>query len=291
MIAYLQEFMTISQFPEEDQRILCEAYRRIESNPSAAEKMQTILSMYQEDMNCDFKQILLLSGQIAVACDLHPYTTDLLTLLCLTRHAKELYAERGLSEDLFYHTMLDLRYKLEECRVVKGICGTFVGGWYPIFFRLQIFTLGRLQFERRKSGITYEKGDIKITPETEVLGLHIPRTGTHLDQASCMESFAMAKEFFKEELGEHPIVLCNSWLLYPKQREFLPSHSNILKFMDLFEIYNWSYSSEVSDLWRIFDTTEQNPDRLPVKNSLHRAYVEYLKQGGRTGKGNGLRVL
>ena len=263
----------------------------VENTPSAAEKMETILSMYQESMECDFNKILSLSGQMTVECGLHPYTMELLTLLCLTRHAKELYAERELSDELFYHTMLDLRYKLEECHLVKGICGTFVGWWFPRFFQLRIFAFGRLQFEKRRSGITYEKGDVKVTPDTQILGLHIPRTGTRLDQESCLEAFAMAKEFFKADLGEHPIVLCNSWLLFPKHREFLPESSNILKFMDLFDIYGWHYTLERTDLWRFFDTDEQHPDRLPTDTSLRRAYVEYLKRGGRPGEGNGLRVL
>jgi hypothetical protein len=44
------------------------------------------------------------------------------------------------------------------------------------------------------------------------------------------------------------------------------------------------------DLWRLFDTDEKHPDRLPTNGSFRRAYVEHLKKGGRVGWGLGIKI-
>ena len=287
----LMRFMTEEGFSAEDRDVLCGAYHRIMAIPAARERLEAVVSMYQADIHCDYKQILSLSKEMARIGELHPYTVDLLCFLCLIPRAKEVYAARGLSEELFYHTMADLRYKLEECRVVKGICGSFVAHWFPGFFELKRFAFGRLQLETKEFGATYEKNGVCLTPDSTVLNAHIPRSGERLDEGRCLEAFAEAKEFFKDRLGDTPAVTCHSWILFPKNRELLPSSSNLVKFMNLFDIYDWHYTTENQDLWRFFDTDEQNPNRLPTDSSLRRAYVEYLKQGGRCGSGCGIRLL
>lgn len=291
MLNYLNTFMSKCAFPEEDREILCNAYRNIQSNPSASGKLLEILNLYEESIHCDYKRILELSKQIAAECELHPYTTDLLVFLCLLPQTERAYESKGFSKELFYHTMADLRYKLEECRIVKGICGSFVASWFPGFFELNRFTLGRLQFEILNFGFSYERNGVLLTPDTKVLNVHIPRDGTRLDRDRCLESFSMAKEFFKDQYGFIPAAKCHSWLLFPKNKELLSEHSNTVQFMELFDIFDWHYTLEKDDLWRFFDTDEQNPNRLPTDTHLRQVYVAYLKQGGRTGCGYGVRLL
>jgi hypothetical protein len=61
--------------------------------------------------------------------------------------------------------------------------------------------------------------------------------------------------------------------------------------MARFDIYRWGvHGGHSSDLWRLFDTKEMNPDRLPIDSSLRRAYVDHLKKGGKTGWGYGVIV-
>lgn len=291
MLSEIKEFMCRSRFSQNDQSVLCSAYERIRSCTAANKLLEEACSLYAEDVHCDYNYILTLSKEMADECDLHPYTVDLLVFLCLIPRAKEVYAEHGLSEELFYHTMADLRYKLEECRAVKGICGSFVAYWFQEFFELRRFAFGRLQFETKKFGFEYEKDGIKLMPDTTVLNVHIPRSGERLNEDDCLKAFAMAKEFFKDELGDTPAAMCHSWILFPKNKELLSGGSNLIKFMDLFDVFRWHYTTENQDLWRFFDTDEQNPERLPTDSSLHRAYVTYLKQGGRTGSGYGVRLL
>ena len=49
--------------------------------------------------------------------------------------------------------------------------------------------------------------------------------------------------------------------------------------------------NEGQDLWRLFDTIEANPDRLPADSSMRRAYITHLKKGGRVGWGAGVKIM
>lgn len=291
MKQYLERFFKDFEYPKEDAEFLLKAYDTVVSNDTANGLLESILKMYEENELCDFTKILELSQQIANATDIHPYTTDLLVTCCLTKHAWELYEKRGLDYNLFRDTMLDFRYKLEECKAVKGICGTFVAWWFDLFFQLKRFCFGRLQFEVIKFEHNYEKDGIVYTPDSLVLNTHIPRTGTPMDMDSCREAYERAKEFFKDELGEHPAAVCESWLLFPEHPNFLPAKSNILKFMAEYDIIDSGYNRSESELWRLFDTEEKNPNRLPTDSSLRRAYVDHLKANKRTGWGFGIKLL
>jgi len=59
--------------------------------------------------------------------------------------------------------------------------------------------------------------------------------------------------------------------------------------MSEYDIIDWGFN-EGQDLWRLFDTHEMNPDRLPSNGSLRRAYIEHLKRGGRVGWGFGVKI-
>ena len=44
------------------------------------------------------------------------------------------------------------------------------------------------------------------------------------------------------------------------------------------------------DLWRLFDTDEKDPEKLPADSSMRRAYVSHLKNGGNVGWGFGVLI-
>ena len=81
---------------------------------------------------------------------------------------------------------------------------------------------------------------------------------------------------------------CGSWLLYPPHYDFLPPQSNILKFMDCFDILRWEDADEFSDCWRVFASYKDLPPaELPRDTSLRRAFADRLIAGGKTGHGFG----
>ena len=189
--------------------------------------------------------------------------------------------------------MLDLKYKLDECHEVYGIWGSFVSDWFPGFFTLSRFALGRLQFEWDKLGRAYEGQGVSLPEGTRVVNMHIPRSGEPLSAALCDDAFARATAFYTPQLevGEPLVFVCSSWLLYPEHDRILPEKSNIRGFMSRFDICRrGTHGGNHPDLWRLFDTKEVNPDRLPTNTSLRRAYVDHLKAGGKTGWGFGVIV-
>lgn len=244
--------------------------------------------MYESSYMCDQGEICKISARVAEQLYINEYTTDLLIYICLTRHAKKVYEEHGISEEIYKNSMLDLKYKLEECKLVKGVIGTFVVSWFGGFFNLTRFALGRLQFEVIPFGKVYEKDGKRLSPESRVINVHIPRSGAPLTREACENAFAQAKTLFQNEVDSNIAFVCESWLLYPENRDILPKHTNTYKFMELFDIIDFKLYKNNDDLWRLFDTDERNPDRLPADSSMRRAYIEHLKCGGKTGEGYGV---
>ncbi|MBO5931364.1 MAG: hypothetical protein J6Q70_03915 [Clostridia bacterium] len=249
------------------------------------------MAAYRENIHLDYKEeIQQRSAQIATLVGLHTYTVDLLVYICLTRHLRELYLQKGIDVQIFQDSVRDLKWKLEECKIIKGICGSFVASWFPGFFRLERFALGRLQFEITTAQRDYEKKGIKLQKGiSRVINVHIPRTGRPMDKESCDASYAAARAFFADELGENCVFACGSWLLFPENKNIVPPTSNTYRFLCEYDVVDWGYN-EGQDLWRLFDTTETDPEKLPTNTSLRRAYAEHLKNGGKVGWGIGYKI-
>ena len=288
---YLVDFFDTFAYDAADAAYLLEAYDRIVANEKTAELWDRALAIYEENISCDGKEILNLAGEAARLLYLHEYTAELLIFICMSRRLKREYEVRGIDAEIFHNSMLDLKYKLDECKLVKGIVGSFVAFWFMGFFDLTRFALGRLQFEMVNFGHSYERNGLVLTPESRVINVHIPRTGTPLDEESCEEAFARAKAFFAKETGEVCAFVCSSWLLYPEHEEMLSHESNVYKFMKRFDVFRSGTSKARGDLWRLFDTDEKRWDKLPADTSLRRAYVEQLKKGGQVGWGYGVFSL
>ena len=289
MREYLNNFMQKWEYTNEDKEFLLNAFDKIWAKAEAKAEFERILGVYEANIKCDqYKEILVPAQNAGYLANVHKYTSGLLIYMCMTKHLKKLYEERGINDQIFYDSMLDLRYKLEECKVVRGMVGSFVAWWFPGFFDLTRFALGRLQFEVVKFGHNYDKNGIKLTPDSKVINVHIPRTGTPMDKESCDAAYAQAREFFKEEAGENCPFICHSWLLFPEHENILPKHTNVYRFFSEFDVFE-SGENEGDDLWRLFDTEDRNPNRLPTDSSLRRNYVEHMKKGGKLGWGLGVR--
>lgn len=126
----------------------------------------------------------------------------------------------------------------------------------------------------------------------KVINIHIPRSGEPLTQESCREAYLYAKQFWKDQVSQDPCpFVCHSWLLDPHFEEFLPKNSSTYRFFKSFDIYNSIPDKNRTSLWRLFDTMEQDPDKLPADTSMRRAFIDYLKNGGRLGMGSGVLLV
>ncbi|MBQ5746977.1 MAG: hypothetical protein IIV81_03455 [Clostridia bacterium] len=288
---YLIEFFKKCEYEKEDADYLLTAYDKISESTEARDVWLKALSLYDADVDCDFKALLEMAREAAEIVSIHPYTAELLLLCSMSRRLEKEYEKRGLSADMYYGGILDLRYKLEECKLIKGIVGIFVGFWLDRLFNVSRFMLGRLQFQIINFGHTYEKNGIKLNPESKVIDVHIARTGTPLDEESCDKSFALACEFFKGQTDIPTAFVCNSWLLYPEHEKMLSHNTNVYKFMSRFDIFRFGKDVGRENLWRLFDTDEKRWDKLPADSSFRRAYIEHLKNGGNVGWGHGIFIV
>ncbi len=291
MREYLIDFFKEFEYEDGDVQKLLRAYDTITENKSADKLFGEAMSAYEADIAMDYQaEIFKRTRKISEITGVHDYTVELLVFMCMTKHLKAVYSERGLDLQIFKDSVLDLKWKLEECKAVKGICGSFVSPWFCGFFNLTRFALGRLQFEIITTWQDYEKNGVKLERDkSRVINVHIPRTGTPLDKESCDKAYAQAREFFKEQVGENCPFVCYSWLLYPENKNILPPHTNTYRFMSEYDIIGWEINNG-DDLWRLFDTEEKNPDRLPADTSMRRCYIKHLKNGGRVGCGFGVKL-
>ncbi len=288
---YLLDFFLTFEYDEADSDLLLSVYDRIAGRDDTLAVWNEAIKIYERDKDCDFSLIISLAQDVAQRLDIHRYTTELLIFICLSAHLKELYIESNIDLGIYYNTMLDLKYKLWECKAVKGIVGSFVAFWFDRFFKLERFALGRLEFEVDRFGRHYERDGHTLTPDSYAINVHIPRTLTHLTPDSCDEAFSMAKSFFGDKVDDPTPFICHSWMLYPDNRYILPEDNNVHSFMSRFDIFEFADDPKIEDLWRLFDTDEKNPDLLVGDTRMKRAYIARLREGKPLGWGQGVFFL
>ena len=288
MKQYLIDFFKTQQYIPSDADYFLATYDSIQANETARGLWAEALALYDADVFCNYGDIIGKADRVAHMIGVHEYTADLLVFACMSKRLRKHYAERGIDEAIFQKSMEDLRYKVDECKLVYGIIGSFVAEWFAGFFNLTRFGLGRLQFEVIPFNATYEKDGHRLTPESKVVNVHIPRSGEPLTEEACMDAYRRAKEIFGSEVGDPCPFVCSSWLLYPEHENFLPKHSNTYRFFKSFDIFEQGTDKNRANLWRLFDTMEKDPDKLPADTSRRRAYEERLKAGGQMGRGRGV---
>ena len=292
MIEYVLSFMDELGFDKEAVDSLSADIEKIYANEDAKALFAGAVDDYERDINSNYTELREAAKRAGEIVGVHAYSAELLLFICFSKHLRELYRLRGISDRIWFDSMSDLKWKLWECKAVKGIWGSFVAGWFPGFFNLTRFALGRLQFEIVEFNGEYEKDGKKLKKGDKVINVHIPRTLTPLDKKSRDDAYSQAAEFFKNMTDGAPIAfVCSSWLLYPEAEKILPAHSNIRGFMADYDMIRSKTNAEreYGDMWRLFDmdfTGDLND--YPEDSSLRRAYKKFLLDGNRTGSGYGV---
>lgn len=230
-------------------------------------------------------------GDMEAAAGVNQYTVELLYLLRCSLLARKAYQQRGIPAEAFRANMMDLKWKLMECRKVYGVNGIFVGWWYDRFFAMTRFALGRLQFELEPfHGEEYRNGSLVIKKGDPVINMHIPSSGP-LNLNEVEESLKMAAEFFRDVFPEGPVVfVMESWLLDSDLTERLPE-GNIRTFIRRFVHLKNEKQEIFQDGWRVFGASwREEPVRLPRETKLQRVIADYLMEGGKLGEGYGVLV-
>lgn len=291
---YMTMFMEKLDLPPEAQKTFLSLDGMIASHPKERAELCELSGRFLAAPNT-LGEILGRLDILAGELDIHPYTLHFYFLMGSTEGLQKKYKEAGLPESLFWHTIADLRYKLLECKDVYGLWGTFVAGWYPGFFDMTRFALGRLQFEWAGFPLErYENHGVSLHKGDRVLNMHIPSCGP-LTKEARMDAYRQAYRFFDRETAGAPLpMMCESWLLYPGHRDFLPAGSNILDFLNDFDILEKRDMDKENfgDLWRIFGRDYTLPaGELPTDTTLRQVYRDRLLSGKPVGLALGVLVF
>ena len=296
MKEYLKEILEKFNYPQECGSLLLDCYDAIEADEQKRHTLNAALAAYKNDKNVSY---FVLEEHVKKICEsfpFHEYTVWLLTYLLMTSRLRELYEQKGIPLSIWRDSINDLRIKTDECWELHGIYGTFVASWFPGFFRLKRFALGRLQYEYSKfqneeftcsDGTVLKKGD-------RVLAVHIPRSEQPLSKENCDSSYEAAAKFFAGDFQSEKVVFtCSSWMLYPRNSEILHAKSNVRRFGEEYELVSVTHNAENEhpDAWRIFGVEPKGGiASLPEDSFLQRAYKSYMLDGGITGRAYGVKL-
>lgn len=291
---FIQHFMSRLEFPGEAVKLFTEVLEKFDGNSLYAKIYDTLIDKYEYHQTRIEKKLTRPLDVLAKLMGYNKYTVHEVFLLSLAEKLWNQYILMGLGEDRYWETMADMKYKLLECMECEGVPGTVSFGWFDGYFRFDKASYGRFQYElctydfdepfTMKNGHVVRKGD-------RLVGFHIPSSGVPLTDEVRFDSYRKAYESVKELFPDGKVIFaCSSWLLYPKHREFLPEHMNIRRFMDDFELVEWSEDKNgFYDIWRIFGRDAKLPyDKLPKDTTLKKAYAEWLSAGNKGGHGVGL---
>ena len=292
-----QNVMTIMDrltFPTDAQAVFAGALDRIAADAVATAWLKRLIEQYEtSESSCNYKRMLADGQAMGKALGIHEHTMDLLLFLCLCEPLRARYAARGIDESIWHDSMMDLRYKLEECRLVQGTVGSFVAPWFGGFFNMTRFALGRLQFEIVHTSKEYEFRGGTLPAGSPAINMHIPRTGTRLDHNEVLASYRAAAAWFADVFPDGDVLFtCSSWLLDPWNLTILSPTSNLAAFIGDFEIVSSHAYDNYHDLWRLFDCNYNgNPADLPRDSSMRRAYADRVARGEPTGSGRGFFLM
>ena len=288
----IQNAMSILGFDGEAVAALSRDLEHLLCDPACTEALTACATAYNADPQGLDDLWLAQVADTARNVGISPYSAHMLLLLLLSASLRTRYEEHGIGDAIWLGSMLDLKWKLWECRAVKGEWGTFVPHWFLGFFHLTRFALGRLQFEIVKCKTSYERDSVRLTTDSDVINVHIPRTLTPLTRESCIDAYRQAAEFFADHFNGAPMAfVCSSWLLYPPTAEILPPKSNIRTFIGDYRVIleKKDPDGQRPNAWRLFDMDDTgNVEDYPEDSSLRRSFKQYLKQGGSMGSGYGI---
>lgn len=181
----------------------------------------------------------------------------------------EKYAEKGISDEIYYDTFSDLTIWFSHCVREKHVIGLTEERWLKLHLKMKLFRLGRLQFETDE--------------EKKRIHIHIPE-GKPLSPDACDEAFLRAEEFFD---ASYEAFDCESWLLSPVLLELLDEKNRIVQFQKRFQIQKVDQEIHQAEE-RVFGEVRKDKGAYPEDTSLQRALKQYVMAGKNPGVGFGV---
>ena len=274
-------FLTVCerlQFPDEAVQTLQSALEVLKAFPALEEACACFTDGSQDPTP--------LLASMAAATGIHQGTVAMVCLVNAVPRLQKVYERLGISQEIMWDTLIDLKCKLIEHRNVEGHWGTDAIAWYRRVFTGKIIKLGRLEYEP----ITYKwetsYGD--TVKEIPVINMHVPSCGS-LPPESVLDSLKRAYRYFGTE-GQPLTFVAASWMMYPPMCEAVfGKDSNLYFFYSCFDMLEQYADPANKNFWRIFNM-HYSPTALnaaPADTTLRRNLLAWMKAGNDMGVGRG----
>lgn len=293
---FLKNYLALFEYPTESHSVFLSEFDKIYNNKEYLLEFNSLLKRYVEDMNCDYIKLIDDCDVFSEKCGVNPFTFKTIFHLFMAEILKGYYAEKNIPESYWYNSMLDIKYQTLTTYLERGVWGASCTYWFIGFFRLTRFSFGRLQIEiidlGKDYGREYNKNGLKLGKGSKIFNVHIPKTGTKLDEEECNKSYEDAMRFYKKYFGfDCNIFFCHTWLLFPDNLQVVRPDSNIAKFINDYDIFDVEIKDDYSEVHRIFDMPfDGDTSKLPADNSLRRAYIKWINEGKKIGCGCGIYI-
>ena len=265
---------------------LGKAYEKLRANEEAFSVFLQQVQVYKDDYLFDHKPVMAALRDLEATTGLAWETIHMLYTIYLLPSLEALYEKENIEKERFADFVGNVRASMGPGKETYGLR---IAWWFMDFFKLKLFTVGRLQYRRRCFRQDTPCGDQVFPENSYYLDVHIPGGGS-LTPALCQDSYKRAVEFYKERFGDENIVIgCYSWLLSPDLDSLLPESSNILAFAHQYTLTETVPDTGFDFLGYAFGIHEKPEDltTLPERSSLQRALKTWLLEGNilRLGKG------
>ncbi len=232
-------------------------------------------------------------NSLAEKCKKHGFSclakcSDMMRLaVCIAyiKYTEEDYKWLGIDESILKDTMSDIGI---WCRNNdnKGLKNY---PWIKNHLKAELFKIGRLQYQLYTCyNATFDYSQLPFKKGEQTVFIHIPQ-GEKLNFADCVKSIKSAKEFFTKHLPVYKFeyFICESWLLYEENWQFMKPSSNILQFQSLFDIV-MSKPDDRQAIERIFGKRKLIKKHYSERTSLQKSAKEFMLSGGKMGEGVGI---
>ncbi len=138
----LSLFAREMDYPREVAASLAQSLEQVFKNREVLHILTAADRTYSENIHMDYEKILEELKDVSPRCGIHTYTLHMLFYIILSRKTRKIYEERGIAPEIFRASMMDLHWKLLECRKMFGIWGTSVAQWQIGGLRSDVLRLG-----------------------------------------------------------------------------------------------------------------------------------------------------
>lgn len=185
------------------------------------------------------------------------------------------YKQLGINEEIFIDTMKCFTRFINECKEKTGKYAFDRDWWTHKQVSMVIFRIGQLEYEF-------------IEEDKKIISIHIPSDANmtkELLKSSIRDLNKFVDIIYKEY--KDATILCDTWLLSPKLKDFLNEPSKILNFQNMFNIVHIDQNSDDCFEWLFKKNRGYDLNEIELTTSLQKNVKVLMDEGKHLGKATG----